>query len=241
MLTSNQLIMCEKESLVSMILELREENEALNQELNDRVVIEDIAHLFDKDEVGNHFDWEDEIGGMIIDNKKLKEEIEELKASSRHHYAERDHLHDLIGLDVVELDKRHTKEYCFSMKERKRERDRLKSEINKLKAENDKLTNPVINDRDSRCSQFDIRVSHDYITCMLAHYLTDKEREAQDSGNIDEEEQFVYEQLAKTIDNSINECICKPELWDDCPFTHIHEAIGEKVEKLREEGDGALW
>jgi len=230
MLTSNQLIMCEKESLVSMILELKEENEILETY---------------REEIGKIEKYTDSEIEDIVDVlpyiEKLKAENEELKASSRHHYAERDHLHDLIGLDVVELDKRHTKEYGFSMKERKRERDRLKSEINKLKAENDKLTNPVINDRDSRCSQFDIRVSHDYITCMLAQYLTDKEREAQDDGNIDEEEQFVYEQLAKTIDNSINECICKPELWDDCPFTHIHEAIGEKVEKLREEGDGALW
>jgi len=31
-LTSNQLMMCEKETLVSMILELREENESLKKE-----------------------------------------------------------------------------------------------------------------------------------------------------------------------------------------------------------------
>ena len=61
------------------IKEQDEENEYLNAELNDRVVIEDIAHLFGRGDEGNDFDWESEIGGLVKDNKELKEEIEELK------------------------------------------------------------------------------------------------------------------------------------------------------------------
>jgi hypothetical protein len=60
------------------IKEQDEENEDLNAELNDRVVIEDIAHLFGKGDEGNDFDWESEIGGLVKDNKELKEEIENL-------------------------------------------------------------------------------------------------------------------------------------------------------------------
>jgi chromosome segregation ATPase len=55
---------------------LQEDNEELNEQLNDRVMIEDIAHAACRDEEGNDFDWESEIGGLVIDNKKLREEIE---------------------------------------------------------------------------------------------------------------------------------------------------------------------
>jgi hypothetical protein len=57
---------------------LKEENEGLNEEVNDRVVIEDIADAFGSDE-GDDFDWESEIGGMVLKNKELEQEIRELK------------------------------------------------------------------------------------------------------------------------------------------------------------------
>jgi chromosome segregation ATPase len=60
---------------------LQEDNEELNEQLNDRVMIEDIAHAACRDEEGNDFDWESEIGGLVIDNKKLKEKNENLKTS----------------------------------------------------------------------------------------------------------------------------------------------------------------
>jgi len=47
----------------------------LTHEINDRVVIEDIAIAFGSD-AGEDFDWESEIGGMVMDNKKLKEQME---------------------------------------------------------------------------------------------------------------------------------------------------------------------
>jgi hypothetical protein len=53
---------------------LKEDLAGANDETNARVVIEDIAHLFDEDEQGDDFDWESEIGGMVLENEKLKEE-----------------------------------------------------------------------------------------------------------------------------------------------------------------------
>ena len=50
---------------------LKEEIKELNEEVNSRVVIEDIADLFGSDE-GDDFDWEDGIGAIILENKKLK-------------------------------------------------------------------------------------------------------------------------------------------------------------------------
>jgi cell division protein FtsB len=47
----------------------------LTHEVNDRVVIEDIAELFGSDE-GDYFDWESEILGMVSENKKLKKKFE---------------------------------------------------------------------------------------------------------------------------------------------------------------------
>jgi hypothetical protein len=76
---------------------------------------------------------------MILVPQSLKEEYDALKASSRHHYAERDHLYDLIGMDVVELDKQHIDEIKTIYKVDKKRTDRLKSEIEKLKEENENL------------------------------------------------------------------------------------------------------
>ena len=62
------------------IKEQDEENEDLNALLNDRVVIEDIAHLFGKGEGwsdgGIDFDWESEIGGLVEENEELKKKVE---------------------------------------------------------------------------------------------------------------------------------------------------------------------
>ncbi len=62
--------------LLEEIKKLKEENNDLNEQLNDRVVIEDLAHLFTSDE-GNDFDWESEIGGLVKDNKELREQLNE--------------------------------------------------------------------------------------------------------------------------------------------------------------------
>ena len=72
------------ESIVKLKEEIEEkekENEELKKEVNDRVVIEDIAHLFGKDE--DDFDWEDEIGGLVLENKELKKEAKKIEAAVR--------------------------------------------------------------------------------------------------------------------------------------------------------------
>ena len=61
------------------IEKLEEEIEALKDEVNDRVVIEDIANLFDKGEEADDFDWEDEINDMIIENNELKDHLKLLE------------------------------------------------------------------------------------------------------------------------------------------------------------------
>ena len=75
---------------------LKEENEQLKEEVNDRVVIEDIAYAFGSEE-GGRFDWESEIAelkeeldgfrkrpayaAVIWERDCLKEENEKLKES----------------------------------------------------------------------------------------------------------------------------------------------------------------
>jgi chromosome segregation ATPase len=63
----------EVEDKQNEIEKLEEEIEALKDEVNDRVVIEDIANLFDKGEEADDFDWEDAINDMIIENQNLKD------------------------------------------------------------------------------------------------------------------------------------------------------------------------
>ena len=53
---------------------MRKEIKRLQEEVNDRVVIEDIAECFGSDE-GDDFDWESEIYGIVQENKKLKLEL----------------------------------------------------------------------------------------------------------------------------------------------------------------------
>jgi translation elongation factor EF-G len=67
-------------SLGKMVSQLKEDLAGANEETDARVVIEDIAHLFDEDEQGNDFDWESEIGGMVLENEKLKVREEALRA-----------------------------------------------------------------------------------------------------------------------------------------------------------------
>jgi len=62
--------------------EVVQENKRLEEEVNDRVVIEDIAECFGSDE-GDDFDWECEIYGIVQENKKLKEELKAYEKSAR--------------------------------------------------------------------------------------------------------------------------------------------------------------
>jgi cell shape-determining protein MreC len=85
------------EKMIAYLQKVQEENKKLKEDLkfsedkvrdlthevNDRVVIEDIADLFGLSDEGDEFDWESEIGGMILDNKKLKEENKKLKKKLR--------------------------------------------------------------------------------------------------------------------------------------------------------------
>jgi len=85
------------EKMIAYLQKIQEENKKLKEDLkfsedkvrdlthevNDRVVIEDIADLFGLSDEGDEFDWESEIGGMILDNKKLKEENKKLKEENK--------------------------------------------------------------------------------------------------------------------------------------------------------------
>lgn len=72
----------DKEYILKMFKKLEEENKKLEEEVNDRVVIEDIAEAFGSDE-GEDFDWESEIAGLVEENKKLKEENKRLKEENK--------------------------------------------------------------------------------------------------------------------------------------------------------------
>lgn len=61
---------------------LRQEVYDLNQEVNDRVVIEDIADAFGSDE-GGDFDWEEEIIGMRLAKAELRQGVYDLKQEKK--------------------------------------------------------------------------------------------------------------------------------------------------------------
>ena len=82
---------------------LKEEVNDLNQEINDRVVIEDIADLFGCADEGDKFDWDSEIGGMILDNKKLKEENKKLKEDLKEELGETQMANKELWRQVVNL------------------------------------------------------------------------------------------------------------------------------------------
>mgnify|MGYP003149711067 FL=1 len=79
------------------IKELVAENEELKK---DRVVVEEMASYFGKDE--DDFDWEDEIGALVVENRELKKENEKLNSFINELKV------NVVKKDEVNVDKKHS-------------------------------------------------------------------------------------------------------------------------------------
>ena len=111
--------------------------------------------------------------------------------------------------------------------------ERNTARIKKLEAEIEKLKNPVIGDRDSRCSQFDIRVGYSYIMECLEGVLLDEELDHFVESDYQEKADFVCEEVARAIDGAINNYITNPVGHLEY---HILDYVRDKVEVLRDSG-----
>ena len=123
------------------------------------------------------------------------------------------------------------------LKERKDDAMRLMmlsdKENDKLKKEIEKLKDPVIHNRDSRCCQFDIRVGYSYIMDCLESVLTEEEYNHFCESDYQEKADFVCEQVARAIDSAINSHIINPVGRLE---NHIMDEVGDKVAVLRDSG-----
>lgn len=106
-------------------------------------------------------------------------------------------------------------------------------EIEKLKAEVDKLKHPVIYNRDMRCSQLDIRVGYSYISECIEGVLPALECDEMDVSALPD---VVYQEVAKTIDSAINSFILSRRNLRSDIDEYIYDVVYEEVEKLKEQG-----
>jgi len=101
----------------------------------------------------------------------------------------------------------------------------------KMLNDNKELKNPVIHNRDSRCSQFDIRVGYSYIMECLEGVLLDEELDHFDEYDYQEKADFVCEEVARAIDGAINNYITNPVGQLEY---HILDYVRDKVTELRD-------
>jgi len=148
-MTQKEMMAMTKEQLIKILLnqqeeneELQKENEELKEEVNGRVVIEDIAELFGSDE-GENFDWEDEIGAIIFENKKLKKENKKLEEESESFEENLEEIQSILDLDdgcggmMFHFDRydqcvKKVKEIVEENKKLKEENKKVEDEINKI-------------------------------------------------------------------------------------------------------------
>jgi hypothetical protein len=213
-----QLSMCETNELVDYIAELRVENDNLRNDIEDINKLTQFAQDKHKEYMETHSNH----------IKSLEKEVNKLKQKLVEKQKELITKCKIDLLKTQEIDK---------LKERKDDAMRLMmlsdKENDKLKKEIEKLKNPVIHNRDSRCSQFDIKVGYSYIMDCLESVLLEEEYNHFSESDYQEKADFVCEEVARTIDNAINSHIINPVGKLE---NHIMDKVGDKVEVLRDSG-----
>jgi hypothetical protein len=185
----------------------------------------------DYDKIGILQEWYDE---HVEEIERLAKDLYYLRKvredeSKQHKEREESSLDEILKLqdENTEIRKQGEKEFEY-----------LRTKIEELEKENEKLKNPVIPDRDARCSQLDMRIGYSYVSSCIKEVLPSLylgEGYGEPEIDVDNLPEVVYDEVAKTIDGSIN-----AYMFEDPNELTIHENIYadvlEKLHELREQG-----
>ena len=206
-----QLSMCETNELVNYIAELRVKNDELEKEKEE---------LYDEDGIE-----------CSLTYRELDEEHDELKEKWQELKQENEELKEQLNtIFPSKTEQAVISKYQVQRTNNLRTINRLKKEIEKLKAEIDKLKNPVIYDRDMRCSQLDMRIGYSF--CHDFFELMFDERDIEES-IVEDQEEYVWSEVSKCISNAIENYIRNPVGEINC---HIVDEVGECYHKLDTQG-----
>ena len=244
-----QLSMCETNELVNYIAELRVKNDELEkekEELYDEDGIECSLTYRELDE--EHDELKEKWQELKQENEELKEQLNTIFPSkteqaviSKYQVQRTNNLRTINQLEKEIEDLERTLKTRKSCNEAMysqvvyasfhEEQMKLKNEeIEKLKAEVDKLKNPVIYDRDMRCSQLDMRIGYSF--CHDFFELMFDERDIEES-IVEDQEEYVWSEVSKCISNAIENYIRNPVGEINC---HITDEVGECYHKLDTQG-----
>jgi len=201
-----QLSMCETKDLVEYISELRVEIDELKEQLNTIFPSKTEQAVISKYQVQRT--------NNLRTINQLEKEIEDLERTLK----TRKSCNEAMYSQVV---------YASFHEEQMKLKN---EEIEKLKAEVDKLKNPVIYDRDMRCSQLDMRIGYSF--CHDFFELMFDERDIEES-IVKGQEDYVWSEVSRCISNAIENYIRNPVGEINC---HIVDEVGECYHKLDTQG-----
>ena len=208
-----QLSMCETNELVNYIAELRVKNDELEKENEE--LKEQLNTIFpSKTEQAVISKYQVQRTNNLRTINQLEKEIEDLERTLK----TRKSCNEAMYSQVV---------YASFHEEQMKLKN---EEIEKLKAEIDKLKNPVIYDRDMRCSQLDMRIGYSF--CHDFFELMFDERDIEES-IVEDQEEYVWSEVSKCISNAIENYIRNPVGEINC---HIVDEVGECYHKLDTQG-----
>jgi len=208
-----QLSMCETNELVNYIAELRVKNDELEKENEE--LKEQLNTIFpSKTEQAVISKYQVQRTNNLRTINQLEKEIEDLERTLK----TRKSCNEAMYSQVV---------YASFHEEQMKLKN---EEIEKLKAEVDKLKNPVIYDRDMRCSQLDMRIGYSF--CHDFFELMFDERDIEES-IVEDQEEYVWSEVSKCISNAIENYIRNPVGEINC---HIVDEVGECYHKLDTQG-----
>jgi len=146
----------------------------------------------------------------MCETNELVDYIAELRVEIDELEKEKEELYDEDGIEC-----------SLTYRELDEEHDELKEKWLKLK-------NPVIYDRDMRCSQLDMRIGYSFLHDFLEPYVDGIEEKI-----IKDKEEYVWSEVSKCISNAIEDYI---RVSDGGINSHILGEVGECYHKLDTQG-----
>ena len=167
------------------------------------------------------------------ENEMLKERMDYLRAVQATHIDDINDTHAEYRDMVLKL-KEEIKKLKETTVKLRTQKKKFKDISEKLTKEIDELKTPFIQNRDSRCDQFDIRVGEHYIMECLQGLLDEKEYELlQDPPTYFQRRTAVLKLVAESIDKAINSHIKSPTYEIN---TQIMEYISDTIQECRDLG-----